>query len=734
MRRIKFFISVFGIFLMMSSTVMILYADTQQSAKELYEAAVFKKDADGDLKGAIEIFSKILVQFPKDRKIASKAQLQIGVCYEKLGQTNIKHALAAFQKVINNYPQQSGEVTIAKQKLMDLQRTAIPSKAEKPEFTIKKIWTGPEADGLGKISPDGRFIAFTDWTTGDLAVLDLTTGKKNRLTNKGNWMKSQEFALFLAWSPDGKQIAYNWWGATSYIDMRVIDASGSKPPRIVHNMKNPESGGAFIIGWTPDGKSVVTAFAEESGLQGRLSLVSIENGSERIIKDMDATSLVYNQVISIDISPDGRWIAYSYPANDKNASNRDIYLISINGKQNYPLIEHPACDLVIGWLPDGKTMLFKSDREGTDDVWAISVKDGKPDGSPVLIKEEIGTITPQGFDQDGSLYYITSPSRENVYTAEWDPRSGEILRKPDSPIKHLGQRTYSPSYSPDGKSLAYVSVRGGNPISKEQHVICIRSLDSGDEREFQTEYKPWGRLRWSPDSHSILAYAREGEDQNAHSQLCLIDTSSGETKIVYRCEMDEQKQWVDFVDFSQDGKSFYYLHCDDINKISRLLIRDLKSGNEKEVYRPLDSNNFRFRCALSPDGKHFVLQFRLKNNNMAMHILPASGGEMRELYSSEISKAVTRGFTPVLTWSKDGRYILFSNVMQDQQNTVVPTYQLMRIPVDGGEPQALDLKMASMKRLCIHPDGKALAFSSFGTSMKQPILWKMENFLPKEKK
>jgi len=279
MRRIKFFISVFGIFLMMSSIVMILYADTQQSAKELYEAAVFKKDADGDLKGAIEIFSKILVQFPNDRKIASKAQLQIGVCYEKLGQTNIKHALAAFQKVINNYPQQFDEVTIAKQKLMDLQRAAIPSKAEKPEFTIKKIWTGPEADGLGKISPDGRFIAFTDWTTGDLAVLDLTTGKKNRLTNKGNWMKSQEFALFLAWSPDGKQIAYNWWGATSYIDMRVIDASGSKPPRIVHNMKNPESGGAFIIGWTPDGKSVVTAFAEESGLQGRLSLVSIENGS-----------------------------------------------------------------------------------------------------------------------------------------------------------------------------------------------------------------------------------------------------------------------------------------------------------------------------------------------------------------------------------------------------------------------------------------------------------------------
>lgn len=731
MRRIKFFISVCGIFLMMSSIVMILYADTQQSAKELYEAAVFKKDADGDLKGAIEIFSKILVQFPNDRKIASKAQLQIGICYEKLGQTNIKHALAAFQKVINNYPQQSDEVTIAKQKLMDLQRAAIPPKEEKPEFTIKKIWTGPETDGLGKISPDGQFVAFTDWTTGDLAVLDLKTGKKNRLTNKGNWMKSQEFALFLAWSEDGKQIAYNWWGANSYIDMRVIDASGSKPPRTVYNMKNPESGGAFVIGWTPDGKSVVTAFAEESGLQGRLSLVSIENGSEDIIKDMDVTSLVYNQVISVDLSPDGRWIAYSYPANDKNASNRDIYLISINGEQNYPLIEHPACDLVIGWLPDGKTILFLSDREGTDDVWAISVKDGKPDGSPVLIKEEIGTITPQGFDQDGSLYYITSPSRENVYTAEWDPRSGEILRKPDSPIKHLGQSTYSPSYSPDGKYLAYVSVRGGNPMSKEQHVICIRSLDTGDEREFKTEYKPWRRLRWSPDSHSILAATRDGEGQNAHSLLCMIDTKSGDIKPIFRCELDLQKQWLGSPDFSLDGKSVYYEHTDSIKKIRRLLIRNLKSGDEKEIYRPFYENNDRFKCALSPDGKQFVLQsFERNDNLMVIHILPASGGEARELYRNEYSES----FSLVLTWSKDGKYILFSNVVPDQKKTIVPTFHLLRIPAEGGEPKTLDLKMVRMENLSIHPDGKALAFSSFGATMKQPILWKMENFLPKEKK
>ena len=696
-----------------------------QDHKVLFEKAKFTMETKGDLQEAIKLFSKILEKYPNERKYAAQSQLYIGMCYEKLG---LQEAQKAYQDVVANYPEQTEAVRLAREKLSVLQRAGIPPKEEKPEFTIKKIWIGPEADGLGKVSPDGQFIAFTDWTTGDLAVLDLTTGKKNRLTNKGNWMKSQEFALFLTWSPDGKQIAYNWWGANSYIDMRVIDAAGSKPPRTVHTMKNPGSSGAFVIGWTPDGKSVVTAFAEEIGLRGRLSLVSTENGSERIIKEMDVRNLVYNQVISIDISPDGRWIAYSYPANDKNASNRDIYLMSINGKQNSPLIEHPACDLVIGWLPDGKTMLFLSDREGTDDIWAISVKDGKPDGPPVLIETGIGTITPQGFDQDGSLYYITSPSRGNVYTAEWNPKTGEILEKPERPIKHLGKSTYSPSYSPDGKSLAYISVRGGNPMSKEQHVICIRSLDTGEEREFKTVYKSWERLSWSPDSHFILGIAGDGEDQNVHSLLCLIDTRSGDIKPVFRCKLDWQKEWLNSPDFSLDGQSVYYVHTDGINKIRRLLIRNLENDNEKEVYRPTYRKNDKFQCTLSPDGKQFVLQsYRTGDNLMVIHILPSSGGEARELYRNEYSLS----FSLALTWSKDGKYIVFSNVVPDQEKKIVPTFHLLQIPLEGGEPQALDLKTVRIENLSVHPDGKNMAFFSFGPTMKMPILWKMENFLPK---
>ena len=700
-----------------------------QSAEALYEAAVYKKEAGGDLEGAIELFQRIIKEYPQSRKIAARAQLQIGMCYEKLG---IKEARKAYQDVVANYPEQIEAVKLAKEKLAALLRATAPARESKSDFTIKKIWTGPEADGLGRISPDGRFLAYTDWITGDLAVLEIATGNKRRLTNKGSWMKSSEFALFLAWSPDGKRIAYNWWDQPSYIDMRIIDTAGSNPPRTIHNMQNPEYGASFIIGWTPDGKSVVAAFAEDGGPMGRLSLVSLENGSERIIKGGNIEGIVtkYGD-FNIYVSPDGRWIAYSNYVSAENDRNRDIYLISLDGKEENSLIEHPAIDNVLGWLPDGKTLLFLSDREGTDDLWAISVKAGKPDGFPVLIKEDMGTIMSQGIDRNGSFYYITSGPKGNVYTAEWDPKTGEILRKPENPIRHLGQSTHSPSYSPDGKYLAYVSDRRTNPMGEEQNVICIRSLETGDEREFKSKYNNgMGRFLWSPDSHSILTRTRDGEDQNRHDLLCLIDTSSGVVKPIFRCELDNRKQWLNSPDFSLDGKSVYYVHTDGIKKIRRLIIRNLKTGDEKEIYRPYYEHNDRVRCTLSPDGKQFaLLSFRRGDNLLVIHLLPVSGGEARELFRSDYSLS----FPLVLTWSQDGKYILFTDVLPDQEEKVVPTFQLKRIPVGGGEPQALDLKMVRLQNLNFHPDGKTLAFYSFGTTYKDPILWKMENFLPKIK-
>jgi tetratricopeptide (TPR) repeat protein len=87
---------------------------SQQTAGELLEKALYMEEAKGDLQKAIDLYQGILKQFPENREIAAKAQLHIGLCYEKLG---LKEAEKAFQKVISDFPEQKEAVKLAREKL-----------------------------------------------------------------------------------------------------------------------------------------------------------------------------------------------------------------------------------------------------------------------------------------------------------------------------------------------------------------------------------------------------------------------------------------------------------------------------------------------------------------------------------------------------------------------------------------------------------------------------------------
>ena len=143
---------------------------SQESAPEIFEKAFYYEDVQGDLQKAIVLYEQILKQFPENREIAAKAQLHIGLCYEKLG---LQEAPKAFQKVVDDFPEQKEAVKMAQEKLsVFLKAQAAIEKADK-EFNIRKVWSDPFTDILGAPSPDGKYMSFVDWTTGDLAVREL---------------------------------------------------------------------------------------------------------------------------------------------------------------------------------------------------------------------------------------------------------------------------------------------------------------------------------------------------------------------------------------------------------------------------------------------------------------------------------------------------------------------------------------------------------------------------------
>jgi Tol biopolymer transport system component len=91
------------------------------------------------------------------------------------------------------------------------------------------VW--PHAENIqGAPSPDGRHLSFVDWSTGDLAVRDLTTGESRHVTNKGSWSESSEQAGYSVFSADGKQLAYSWFNEEKKIfELRSIDLNGTQP-------------------------------------------------------------------------------------------------------------------------------------------------------------------------------------------------------------------------------------------------------------------------------------------------------------------------------------------------------------------------------------------------------------------------------------------------------------------------------------------------------------------------
>ena len=85
------------------------------TASELLEKGIYTEETVGDLDQAIKVYKKVVVEGKAAQEVAAQAQFRIGLCYAKLGKTD--EAKAAFQAVIDNFPQAAGIVAEAQKRL-----------------------------------------------------------------------------------------------------------------------------------------------------------------------------------------------------------------------------------------------------------------------------------------------------------------------------------------------------------------------------------------------------------------------------------------------------------------------------------------------------------------------------------------------------------------------------------------------------------------------------------------
>ncbi len=684
---------------------------SQQTTAEMFEKALYLEEAQGDLQKAIDIYKKILAEHPGDREVAAKAQLHIGLCYEKLG---LGEAQKAFQKVVENYPEQSEAVRVAREKLSVLTRAQALIEKGRKELTVRQVWSGAGVDILGAVSPDGRYLSFVDWLTGDLAIRDLASGTNRRLTNKGTWQQSPEFALFSAWSPDSRKIVYQWYTRDGIYELRVFDILDSAARTVYQSRGKSEYVQPFD--WSPDGQSILAAIytVKDSSVERmvQLTLIPVDGGPVKVLKTQSDVNS--SAVWGFVFSPDGKYIAYDIQQRDKT-ERRDIFLLSAEGNAETQLIRHPANDTVIGWMPDAEGLLFVSDRTGTQDVWFVRVAGGQPHGDPQLVKPGVGPIEPMGITAGGALFYGLRGGGTDVYEVGIDPQTGKIVSQAKKAVLlNEGHNAY-PDYSPDGKLLAYISISAQSiPTSQSQKFLGILSLETGQIRELRPELAAFGYPRWAPNGRSISV---EGSGIDGRKGIYRVDIQSIEViPIVLIDKGDEiySHRW------SKDGKSMFYSTGDKAGKTGSIFVYNFQTGqNERIAGSPSNAQWF----DISPDGKWLALINR--DDQRVISIMPVTGGEPREIYRFE----QPGNFVITPAWSADGRYIYFSKLQKPQGEG--NEWDLYRVSVERGEAQNLGLSMAQLRHYSLHPDRQRLAFSSMGANPEQSQVWVMENFLPK---
>ena len=668
---------------------MAVFAQKTDPAELLMQAARNKQVVEGKLDEAITIYRDVLAKYGANRPVIARALVGLGQCYEKLGATQAAEARKAYETIVAQYGDQQDALALARVRLAALAGTA--GAAGSSTLAVRRIWAG--ADITGQVSFDGHFLSFTDWGSGgNVAIRDLATGQKKVLTSEGNIGASGGYAEYSVPSPDGKSIAYAWSGKNSGYDLRVVGLDGSKP-RVLQAAGNGVQH-HIPLAWSPDGRHLLAEFVKADGARDMM-LVAVADGSAKLLKAVGRDPSPGGV-----FSPDGRYIAW--------ATREGLCRVDIQTGIELSLISDRSTHSVLGWAPDGRHILFSSERSGSADAWLVAVTDGKAHGEPMFVKKEWGSL-PMGFTSTGAFYYGVNNNVGSVLIAELDPAGGTPASPPEPAFRH--GNTWASAWSPDGRSLAAVL------RSERSQAVIIRSMATGEEREFQVGESGigMGGLRWTPDGDAVVVPASgswKGDN------LLRIDVRSG--KVTSLMSLPALGGWPRF-HFSRDGNTIFYVRPPvppaDSNG-ARLMARDLRSGQDKVVVE----RRGLYAGVVSPDGQRLLIAVG-EGKSQVLLIMPVSGGPVRELVRVDGEKEIPFWGSP--SWTDDGRSVAFVKGVKGKAGQ----WQLWRIAAEGGEPQPMGLIVANqLLGMGLHPDGRRVAISDVKVDLE---VWVMENFLPK---
>jgi Tol biopolymer transport system component/imidazolonepropionase-like amidohydrolase len=390
--------------------------------------------------------------------------------------------------------------------------------------------------------------------------------------------------------------------------------------------------------------------------------------------------------ISLDVSPDGKTLVFDMMG--------DIYKIPITGGKAEQITKGMAFDTHPRFSPDGKSLVFTSDKSGSENIWTLDITDPEAEAKQIT-KDDDGYYQAAEWTPDGNYIVASKGIRTlKIFMYHKDGGGGiQLIKEPDA------LSTIEPAFGKDGRYMWFSQRRGSWDYNAQmpQYQIATYDLETG---EMATQTNRYGSA-FTPTLSSDGKWLVYGTRYNTETGLVKRNLVTGdEDWLAFPVRRDDQESRARLgvypaMTFTPDNQFVIASYGGKIWKIP------VVGGNATEIPFEVDTEldfgpMVQFDFPISDDKGMVVTQIRDAKRSPdgtkvaftalnRLYVMDYPNGAPKRLTKNNFTEAMP-------TWSPDGAYVAFSTWEGTEGN-------IYKVKVTGGTP----VKLTSESGVYINP-------------------------------